>query len=429
MARTHTVVSGDRLTRLSTRFYGTDSKTNLIVEANPQLAGRPISAENLPTIFPGDSLIIPDETENIVNVTQKNEVPDTIEVDDDSQVTILTDGKQFSFFSSYSITENIDSLDSFEFGGPFDEKQQVYRDAFRPLSYNQCAVYYGQDLIFNGVMIAPASESNIDSKTLSVVGYSRCGVLNDCPMPISKYPIEFLNQNIEQISKSMASPFGIPVEFQIDPGNPFEKVAPEPEQKVLSFLSPLFQQRGILLTNNPQGELLGWKANIDGVPVASIKEGELPYISCKPAFDPQNYYSHITGLSPTEDEKPAEKFTVENPFLVDRGVIRPFTYTVEDGKDTDLQASVEAKVGRMFGNSGAYILTVVGHRDQNGDKWKKNTLITLLAPGGMVYRETIFVIRKASTTRDAESGDTTVMNIVLPEAYTGNIPEVVPWEE
>lgn len=429
MSRTHTVISGDRLTRLSTRFYGADSKTNLIVEANPQLAGRKISAENLPTINPGDVLIIPDESSNIVNVTQKNEVPDTITVPDDSMVTVLVDGKQFSFFSSYSIVENIDSLDSFEFGGPFDETQKVYRDAFRPLSYNPCAVYYGGKLIFNGVMIAPASESNIDSKVLSVVGYPRCGVLNDCPMPISRYPVEFLSQNIEEISKSMASSFGIPVEFQADPGNPFEKVAPEGEQKVLSFLTPLFKQRGILLTNNPQGGLLGWTANTGGKIVASVKEGELPFISCKPAFDPQNYYSHITGLSPTTEDKDAESFTVENKFLVSRGVIRPFTYTVSDGKDADLSASVNAKVGRMFGNSGAYILTVVGHRDQNGDKWRKNTLITLLAPGGMIYRETIFVIRKISITRDAESGDTTVLNLVLPEAFTGEIPEVVPWEE
>ena len=429
MSRVHTVVSGDRLTRLSAKFYGTENKASLIVEANPQLAGRKISAENLPTINPGDKLIIPDEAENVVNIPQKSIVPDTIEVDDDSQVTILVDGKQFAFFSSYTITEIIDSLDSFEFGGPFDDTIQVYRDAFRPLSYNPCAVYYGPDLVFNGIMIAPASESNVDSKTLSVVGYPRCGVLNDCPMPITKYPVEFLNQNLQSISKTMAQPFGIPVEFQADPGNIFEKVAPEPEQNVLNFLSPLAQQRGILLTNNPQGGLLFWTANIDGIPVASIREGELPYLSCKPAFGPQNYYSHITGLSPTEDEKPAESFTVANPFLVNRGVIRPFTYTVEDGKDTDLQASVTAKAARMFANSGSYELRVQGHRDQNGNKWKKNTLISVLAPGGMIYRETIFIIRSPRLTRDSESGDTTVMNLVLPEAYSSEIPEVVPWEE
>ena len=83
----------------------------------------------------------------------------------------------------------------------------------------------------------------------------------------------------------------------------------------------------------------------------------------------------------------------------------------------------------MFANSGSYELTVQGHRDQNGNKWKKNTLISVLAPGGMIYRETIFIIRSPRLTRDSESGDTTVMNLVLPEAYSSEIPEVVPWEE
>ena len=428
MDRVHNVISGDRITRISMRYYGTEDKTGLIVDANPQLAGRPISLENLPTIYAGDILIIPDESENIINLAQKNIVQETVEAEE-NQVTIIVAGKHFSFFTEYKIIEEIDTFDSFNFSGPFDDTQKIYRESFRPLSYNSCAIYYGRDLIFNGIMIAPQSKSIIDSKTFSIVGYPLCGVLNDCPMPISKYPIEYINQNLEQIAHSMALPFGIPVEFQANPGNPFEKVAPEPEQKVLDFLSGLAMQRGILLSNNPQGALIGWRANIDGKPVASIKEGELPYLSCSPVTDPQNYYSHITGLSPTEDEKPAEKYTVENPHLIKRGILRPFTYIVHDAKDTDLQASVNAKAGRMFASSAPYMLTLQGHRNQDSNRWKKNTLISVYAPGAMIYHETKFLIKSVTISRNVDSGDTTVLTLVLPDAYAGIIPEIVPWEE
>jgi hypothetical protein len=75
-AQSYTVKDGDRIKSIALQFYGTESKFDLIINANPFLNGRPISAEGLPTIYgpmPGrnaDVLIIPPDKEN-KTVTEK----------------------------------------------------------------------------------------------------------------------------------------------------------------------------------------------------------------------------------------------------------------------------------------------------------------------------------------------------------------------
>ena len=62
MPKSYTVKSGDTLNRISVKYYGTPQKWTDIVKANPQLAGRKLVYDGSPTIYPGDILIIPDET-------------------------------------------------------------------------------------------------------------------------------------------------------------------------------------------------------------------------------------------------------------------------------------------------------------------------------------------------------------------------------
>jgi len=55
----HTVKSGDTLGAISILYFGTFSKWNEIVKANPQLAGRKTAIDGSPLIYVGDVLTIP----------------------------------------------------------------------------------------------------------------------------------------------------------------------------------------------------------------------------------------------------------------------------------------------------------------------------------------------------------------------------------
>ena len=44
-----------------------------------------------------------------------------------------------------------------------------------------------------------------------------------------------------------------------------------------------------------------------------VTEGELPFVSCKPDFSPESYYSEITGVSPETETQDADSYTWKNP--------------------------------------------------------------------------------------------------------------------
>lgn len=438
MPKIHNVILNDRITNISIKYYGTASKTGLIVNANPQLKGRPISLEHLPTIKPGDILNIPDETTNIINFPEKKTFPETVPIEKPDSIQFLVNDQVFSFFSNYSLNQSLDSFDNVGISVPLDDTNNLFKASFKPFTYDDIGVYYNGVLVFGGTIINPVSELNTTSKIVTISAYPKCGVLNDCVTPVSLYPVEFENQNLQQIADKLLEPFGLSAVFAVNPGNIFERVAPEPEQKVLNFLISLAKQRGLIITNTPQGNLLFWQADIESESVANFKEGERPLINCKPSFDDLNYFSHITGLLPVKESKgkkeskPKEKepnlYTWENPFLVSKGILRPNTFIVEDSNNNDLRKIVEQRAGRMFGSVATYNLQAQGHRDENGDLYTKNKSINVLSPSSNIIRDTKFIIKNINLDRTPDGGDIANMNIVLPEVYNGEIPKVVPWE-
>jgi prophage tail gpP-like protein len=122
---------------------------------------------------------------------------------------------------------------------------------------------------------------------------------------------------------------------------------------------------------------------------------------------------------------PGAQFTVKNSRL--SGVVRPLTFSVKDAEGGDVKAAVEAKMGRMFGNAAAYSVEVAGWRDSSGALWAPNTTVTILAPGAMIYKEFEFIVRSVTLQAAAESR-TAVLDLVIPGAFSGKVPEVLPWD-
>lgn len=420
MAKTHTVIKGDLLIYISQKYYGTQAKWKTIVNANPQLKGRGTASDGSPLIFPGDNLIIPDDT-------TKTTPPKTIDAESENQVTIVIDGQKFAFFSDFTLTQEIDSFDTFRFSAPFDPEIENLKNAFRPFSYKSCDVFYGFEILFSGILLAPQSQSSPEINPVSISGYPTCGILNDVHLPITKYPMEFNNQDLEQITNNVIPEFGLSSEFSSSAGNRFKKVALEPTKNILSFLVDLALQRGLLISNNTSGNLLFWEADTRSI-TSNFTEGETPFISCVPNFNPQQFYSHITGIMNAKSGKQSEKYTIENDYLISQGIIRTYNFIIEDAEKSDLQTSVKNKAGRMFGDAMQYQLTVWGHRNKNNELYKKNTLISVLASRAMIYTDTQFLIKKVTFNRSSQGGDTTILDLVLPESYKGEIPTTFPFE-
>lgn len=427
MSKTHTVISGDTFPRISTRYYGVAAKYPQIIRANPQLVGRPTETDGTPRIYPSNILTIPDDTSAL-----SIEESDTIETEQDAQdgeLTLKLSTDKFRYFSGYEITQNIDIFDVVNIDFPFDNERLDYRELFRPFSFRDVDMFIGGEQLFNGTILAPSPQIDANSKVMTLAAYPKCGILNDCTPPISA-ELDFSGLKINEIAVLLCRPFGIGVQVGrgTDIGNAFEETTIEPDSTILSYIIELAKQRGLLVTNAVNGDLLLWKARTE-TPVASITESDPRFVSCVPNFDDQGFYSDITGIIPETETAESQQYTVQVPYLKRRGIFRPITKILSDTDGSSIESATRAMAGRMLGASASYTLTLRGiKRDQN-NRWKVNQQINLLSPSAGIYRQTAFIIKSLTIPRKSDESDIIHFNIVLPGSYTGQIPEEFPWEE
>jgi len=425
MQKSHKVVAGETLSGIAVNYFGLASKWTAISNANPQLATRPKASDGSPIIYPGDNLIIPADMSLPDSIN--GFVPEILDYSKKADVSLYVDGRVFTGFSAFRLKLSATQLDTFSFTAPFDEGVKAFKAAFTPFNYKLCSVYYDKKIVFCGRLLLPVPSVSPDSKVLNLQGYPLCGVLGDCCLPATKYPPEYSGMKLLEIAQDMAEPFGVEVELDGDQGEAFELVEYDPEKKILEFLSELAKQRGLVFTNTPEGKLLFIAPQIKKCE-AIFQEGELPFVKCVPNFNSQDFYSHVTGFTKTEFEEDSSSFTFENQYLISRGILRPYSFVVQDADSVNLEDAVKAKAARMYGSSISYTLTVMGHRDKNGNLYHKNMCISVYSPDAMINRPIKLIADEVELTRDDQNGQQTVFKLVLPGARSGQLPEEFPWE-
>jgi len=404
------VVKNDTFEIISKKQYGSEDKAYLISQANPNVV-EPLTV--------GTTLNIPIDTNELTNKNAKLNK----NLDD---VTMLIDNKEFEFFTNISIRLLIDGISTINFQAPMESDNIDFKNTFRPFSFRNIKIYIGSNILFNGTMldVQPIVQNN--SKTVNISAYARCGVLNDCTATSNQYPIEYNNQKLDEISNSLIKPFGIKAIFKDSAGATFERVALEPNRMIFDFLSELAKKRNLIISSDENGDLIFQKSIEQGKLVATLEEGLSPTIAVIATFNPQNYYTHITGLEDYSVGGNGSKYTVKNNQL--ETTLRPLVFEVSDTETADIKETVNAKMGRMFGNMASYTIEVVGWRDSNNELWKPNTLLQLTAPDAMIYKAYNFIISEVELNKDDKS-KTAILKIVIPQSFTGKIPEELPWVE
>lgn len=407
MSITYKSVAGDTLDIISKKITGTADLAPLIKGVNP---GVPDMLEV------GTDITVP------VPLTP----PSPTRASNPNEVAVLIDGVRFRFWSDIRIRFYIDAVSVIEVNAPFEESQQEQRDAFRPFSYKPLSVTLGGQALFTGTAIDVQPRLQEDSSLVRLSAYSVPGVLQDCTAPVEFFNLEFSDAKIKHIASTLCAPFGISVEFDADEGAVFERVAATPGTRVLPFLARLAAQRNLVISATPEGALLFQRSVLTGAPVAVLQQGLSPLVTVTPMFQPQEYYSDVTGIEPVIAGLKGASYTVRNPAL--RGVVRPFTFEVADTQEGDLKTAVETRAARMFGAMASYKIKLSTWRDESGEVWRTNTLIKLKAPSAMIYKDYTFLI--ASVTLDkTSSSETATLEVVIPSAYAGQLPEVLPWDD
>lgn len=356
----------------------------------------------------------------------------------EESIKLLIDNKEFANWNDLEITLSLDSFDTVQFSAPFESSRKDFRAAFQPFSYKPVEIQLNGERLFTGTMVGVDPSCDPDSGTVSVSAYAKPGVLCDCMVPgdyavqllngkvgYASFPRAFKDSTLENITAQICAPFGIASQFREPSGAPFKYVAIEPDEAIHSFLVELAKQRGLLITNAPDGSMLFWKSRPNGVPVVQFAEGKPPLTSVRATFSPQEYFSQITGFVPAKKGKPGSKYTVPNKFA--GKYFRPHACKFDDTTPGGAPEATNAKMGRMFANAVSYVIEdLPTWRDPDAKLWSPNTTLTLLAPTAMVYKESELMIRSVHLKQSADKTSAT-LELCLPGAFNGKMPDTLPW--
>ncbi len=411
MSTTYKVSLGDTFETISIKNYGSEVHSGLIKKANPGVIEPLI--QDIFIIIP-ELVGVPKDLSSQANSGNVNEV------------SVLIDGLRFKFWDTLRIIKSIDSIDIVQFRSPYDINNVNLVKLFKPFRYKKLEVYVGPEKFFTGVLVSVNPKLQNEQNDVSISCYSSPGVLDDCTPPASSFPLEFSFLNLKDIAIALCEPFGIKVIFIDDFGSPFDIVSMDIGIHILAFLTELAQQRNLVISSDEFGNLIFWRSITQGQSKAILRQGHSPLLSIDSFFNEQEYYSHITGVEHVFVGIGGSLFTVKNSRI--QGVLRPFTFSINDIFGADIQETVESKSSRMFSNTISYSVTVSTWRGPDAQIWKPNTLITIFAPGVMIVKDYQFNIRNVQFMRTNDS-ETAILNLVIPQSFNGEIPEDLPWDD
>jgi prophage tail gpP-like protein len=342
-------------------------------------------------------------------------------------VSVLIDGERVEHWSEIEIVDSLDEFSTVKLVAPFEAESSELRELFRPFTFKPLKVFVGEDVQFTGTLVGVDPRITPEERSVEVTAIALPGVLVDCNSPATAVPLEFKKVDLRTIALALLAPFDLTVEFPHDPGPVFEKVKVEIDQKLMAFLVELAKQRNQVISNTAEGAFLCWRSVEEGNPVARLQQGIPPVRAVSASFNPQEYFSEMTGFASAKRGRKGSKHTELNPWL--REVLRPSSFKLNDTEKGDAPEETRSRMARMFGNMAAYTVEdLPTWRDSQGDLWRRNTTVTLLSPDTMVYRETELLVRQVTLKQTAERYSAT-LGLVLPGAFSAKLPTQLPWME
>lgn len=438
----------DTFDTLARRAYGDPKRAYLLMGANPNVL------EPIPF---GTILTVPQDPAG------PEAAPTRPRANTANTVNLSLGGQKIENFSRVQITRTADSYRTFEVDAAWDPESKNDRDFFKPFQFKRALVSVNNDVYLTGTAVNIVPTVTAGEKSVTISGYSLPGVLNDCMMPISSFPLTFKAQDLEQISRKICQPFGLRVKFlegagqgfgeikfytgkkfvpKADPDaevsidvmdgvkkpkekKPFDVTSLEPDEAPLDFLFGLARLRGGIWTDDEWGNLCFVREAPTGRPVQKILIGSAPMVEIAPRFEGTRLYSEITAWRPSSTREKGQRYTVKNPHL--RGVVRPYTTRADGAEAGAIQHTAKDTSGRMFPELCSWDLTVPSWVNKVGYIWEPGTTVVVNAPDAMIYRDYEFLIREVTLTRERQK-ESAVLNLVLPGSFSGKMPKALPWD-
>jgi len=302
--------------------------------------------------------------------------------------------KKFEYFSEYSIDLRFASIaNSFSFKGLADFLPEI-------LTYPNVQIFDDDELLLTGTAI---NSAKIESKTpelVSVSGYSKAGVLQDCTI---KGSLQFNNLTIEEIINKVLKPFNVSYVSEVPLTRKLEKSSADVTETAFSYIKSLLSQQGIFITNNEKGEIVFAEVK-ETKPVKSINDNS-GTLNMNLSVNGQSMHSEITVVKQATRNNPdAGEFTIQNPFV---SVYRPTTKILNSGSLFDVENAARNELSSELTN---IVLTI-----QALEIIKPGNFIEVQSDELNIQKSTWFV--ETTNIRGTKSSDIYTMTCVPKEVY------------
>lgn len=362
-------------------------------------------------------------------------------------------------FNNFSFKMHYDSVAStFSLQFYFDENNPDHKELACVSHYHECHIEHNGERLMTGFILSQKFTHSPEATMVNLAGYSKAGVLGDCKIPLSLYPLQIDNQSLKQIATKIASYFKLKVivdelakskdskeiiveddspdptaspdydvrlaSLEVKDASPTEKmdknykrVKAAEKQTALQFLADLAFQRNIVMTHNENGDILFTVPDTNQKAVSHFEVG-INATNLEMTFDGQKIHSHHTAIkeAPADGGNNSYK-TIRNPLVPI--VYRPTVIIQNSGDDQDTLGVAQAARAEELRNITLDIDTAFW--ELQGKIIRPGSLITAKIPQLYLYKKAKWFVESVEFKGDSESL-TASMRCVLPCCYDNSLP-------
>lgn len=261
---------------------------------------------------------------------------------------LIVDNNEYQFFPSSNIDLNYNAIAS-----SFSFRRLRNIDSL-PLEFNDCQILDdNNEVLITGTILnidyALTSKTQLDS----VSGYSTPGILEDCQIPLSLYPLQSDNLSLKEIVDKLLQPFNIEyvanTNILTEFNKKFKKTNADPGQSVKDYINDLASQRGIILTHDNLGRLVFTKIEPNLLsPIVTFEEGNPGIFEMSFKTNAQAMHSEISVIKQASSDNPdAGETIINNPYI---SKFRPKVKTLSSGNIFDIEKAARNELGAELEN-------------------------------------------------------------------------------
>ena len=335
---------------------------------------------------------------------------------------LKVNNKKIDFFNKVAVNLQYDSVASdFGFDFLFDPNNPEHKELARPLQYKNATLTHNNETIITGTVLSHGFSSRSVKQPAALSGYSLPGVLEDCQIPLSTYPLQYNNLSLKQIIEKLIKPFGLKLEIDASvaarANAVYSTITANESDTVKEFITNLAAHKKIIVTHNAAGHLYLTEAKTNVSPIIKF-HGQTPYEAMRLSVNGQQMNSEIHAIKQASVKHPnAGQANKKNPLV---GAYRPKTIQQTKGTDNDTEYVADKALNNQLRNIKLTIELTTWVVD--GKILRPNNTVSVVEPELYLYNPATFFIESVALEGDNVAQKAT-LTCVPPEAYTHLTPK------